>query len=184
MAAERAAEAGEGKPPSLIDSAGGIKLSIKQVQANNIEVEEAKACDWVPKVPIFGRVVPNPQATVEIRAAFAGRLIVAKGSDWPKFANDVKAASQFGQLEIRVGSQDRLDLLAKLSEARLKQEGAEEVRKIQQDKADRFLLAPTSFARGELDAALVALAEGKTQVAVARAAVELYQGALTVLNRS
>lgn len=122
MAAERAAEAGEGKPPSLIDSAGGIKLSIKQVQANNIEVEEAKACDWVPKVPIFGRVVPNPQATVEIRAAFAGRLIVAKGSDWPKFANDVKAASQFGQLEIRVGSQDRLDLLAKLSEARLKQE--------------------------------------------------------------
>src|SRR5437588_9388218 len=52
---------------------GRIKLGAKEAELN-IQVEKVKDIDWVPKLPVYGRVVNNPSATSEVRAAFAGRI--------------------------------------------------------------------------------------------------------------
>jgi hypothetical protein len=173
-------DTGAASPPKF--AAGIIKLSKQYAASFGIKVEAAREVEWVPKAPVYGRVVPNPRATTEVRSAFAGRLKVANGGKWPALAGVVKAGEVLGQLEVRVGPQDRLDLQAKLNEARLKHDGAAKVVQLQQDKVKRFQSAPTSLARTELDSALVALAEAETQLAIAASALTLYQDALAALD--
>jgi multidrug efflux pump subunit AcrA (membrane-fusion protein) len=183
MQEERTSEAASNTSPLPKFKAGLIKLNKKLAESYGIQTEAAKEIEWVPKAAVYGRVVPNPRATTEVRAAFAGRLRSANGGKWPVLASTVKAGDLLGQLEVRVGPQDRLDLQAKLNEARLKQEGARKVVLIQQDRVKRFQSAPQSLARSELDAALVALAEAETQYTTTEATVKLYQDALTALEQ-
>lgn len=170
------ASEGAGSAPKFIQ--GVIKLNDK-----SIETVLAKEIDWVPRAPIYGRVVPNPRATIEIRTAFAGRLRGSADGKWPTVAGHVKAGELLGQLEVRVGPQDRLDLQAKLGEAKLKHDGARKIAAIYQERVKRFESSPTSLARSELDAALVALAEAQTQLATSEAAVKLYHEALTAIDQ-
>jgi hypothetical protein len=168
-------------PPKFV--AGTIKLSKQFAASFGIKAEAAKEIEWVPRTPVYGRVVANPRATSEVRAAFAGRLRSANGGKWPALACVVKAGDRLGNLEVRVGPQDRLDLQAKLNEATLKQEGARKVLQIQQDRVKRFESSGQSLARNELDAALVALADATTQVATSEAAIKLYHDALAALDQ-
>jgi hypothetical protein len=181
LQAERAGEE-TAAVPSPKFAAGTIKLSKQYAASFGIKVETAREVEWVPKATVYGRVVPNPRATAEVRSAFAGRLKSTEGGKWPVLASAVKAGETLGQLEVRVGPQDRLDLQAKLNEARLKHDGAIKVVHLQQDKVKRFQSAPTSLARTDLDSALVALAEAETQLAIAASAVTLYQDALAALD--
>src|SRR4051794_10853416 len=73
--AQRAAEAGQ-KKRSL--EADRIKVGAKFAR-DNLKVEPAKDLEWVPRVAVYGRVVPNPRASTEVRAPFAGRLAAANG---------------------------------------------------------------------------------------------------------
>lgn len=171
----------DGAPPAKF-KAGVIKLSKQYAASFGIEVSPAVDIAWVPKTAVYGRVVPNPRMTSEIRAAFAGRLRAANGK-WPGLASHVKAHGMLGHLEIRVGPQDRLDLMAKLTDARMKQEGARKVLDIQQARVKRFEMSPPSFARSELDAALIAQADAETQLGAAEAAMRLYHDALTALDQ-
>ena len=158
---------------------GRIKLSAKEADLS-IQVEKVKEIDGLPKVPVYGRVVNNPGATTEVRAAFAGRLRGAESTKWPTIAAHVNSGALLGNLEVRP-PQDRLDLVAKAGEAKLKLEGARKIWFLQQDRVKRFELAQPSIPRSELDAALVALAEAETQVAINEAAAKLWQDALTAL---
>jgi hypothetical protein len=89
-----------------------------------------------------------------------------------------------GRLDIRIGPQERLDLRSKLDEALLKERGAEEIVKIREERAERLKpVASTTVPRREVDDALVQLAEAKTQLSTARAAVELWQKALEEMDR-
>jgi hypothetical protein len=180
---ERATEGDEAAKALPKFIGGTIKLSKQYAASFGIKEELAREIEWVPKAAVYGRVVANPRATTEVRAAFAGRLRTANGGKWPALASNVKAGDLLGQLEVRVGPQDRLDLQAKLNEARLKHEGARKVVHIQQDRVKRFESVAQSLARSELDAALVALAEATTQVATTEAAVKLYEDALAALDR-
>jgi hypothetical protein len=161
---------------------GRIKLSAKEADLNT-QVDKVKEIDWLPKVAVYGRVVSNPDATTEVRAAFAGRLRSVDGANWPTIAAHVKSGERLGSLEVRP-IQDRLDLVSKLSDAKVKLEGARKVWFLQQDRVKRFELAQPSIARSELDAALVALAEAETQVAVSEAAAKLWQDALAALTQN
>jgi len=182
IAAERAAEADEGAQPQRNVASGRIKLGAALAK-QHIKVAEVKEIDdWVPKMSVYGRVVPNAGATVEVRAAFAGRLRTANGNKWPSIASHVKAGDLLGQLEVR-GPQDRLDLESKLTEAQQKLEGAKRVLSIHQERVKRFESVPPSFARGDYDAAQVALAEAETQLASSAAAIKLWQDALTALDQ-
>jgi multidrug efflux pump subunit AcrA (membrane-fusion protein) len=183
MRKELAPETGEGASQLPKFKAGEIKLNKVLIESYGIQVEPAKEIDWVPKATVYGRVVANPRATTEIRAAFAGRLRTANGNKWPTLAGPVKAGDVVGQLEVRLGPQDRLDLQAKLNDALQKQVGAEKLVHIQKERVKRFDATSGSLARSELDAALKELVDAETQFASADAAVKLYQDALKALDQ-
>jgi multidrug efflux pump subunit AcrA (membrane-fusion protein) len=128
-------------------------------------------------------VVPNPAATTEVRAAFAGRLRSANGKKWPGLASQVKAGDLLGRLEVR-GPADRLDLQSKLTEARVKMDGTRKLVIIQKERVKRFESAPASFARSELDTALRDLVDAEIQLATAEAACKQWQDALTALDQA
>src|SRR5262249_32772027 len=145
--------------------------------------ERARPISWTRRVTVFGRVVPNPQATVEVRAPFAGTPRADK--TWPAIGRWGDANQPPGRLAIRFGPQEQLDLHVKLHEAHIKQQGAEEVLDIHQARVDRLkkLSAPETIARRELDDAMTALAEARTQANAAKAAVGLWQKALDAVKR-
>jgi hypothetical protein len=186
--AERAAEAAGDKvdvPKRVEPGAPVVKLGAELADSLGLKDEPARAVTWQESVPVFGRVVPNPRAASEVRAAFAGTLRAAPGHNWPAPACAVHGGQVLGWLDVRFGPQERLDLQAKLTEARLKQAGAEEVLRIQQERADR--LKPTSrsavVAQSELDEALVKVTEARTLLATSREAVRVWEEALAEIDK-
>jgi hypothetical protein len=179
-AAEGAAE--QANPPRRAEL-GVVKLGAKLAASHGIQDEPAQPIAWSPRRTVYGRVIPNPQATAEVRSPFAGTLRADPEAPWPVPGRLIGANQVLGRVEVRVGPQERLDLEAKLSDARFKQRGAEDVLHVQQDRVARLQKASTSdgIPRKELDDALVALAEARTQRATAQAAVQLWQGAVTLL---
>ncbi|OAI47227.1 hypothetical protein AYO44_09920 [Planctomycetaceae bacterium SCGC AG-212-F19] len=159
---------------------GIIKLSAKQAERSGIKDCPAEKIMWAERVTVFGQVVPNPSATVDVRALFAGTLRGSPGTPWPAPAELVTSGRLLGRLEIRATPQDRLDWQAKLAEAKQKQHGTEEVVKIQQARIDRLkqFAGAEVVSRRELDEALVQVAEARTQLAIAQATVKLWQDAL------
>jgi hypothetical protein len=160
---------------------GVVKLRPEQVEKAGIGISPVEKTDWRERVVIYGRVVPNPRATAEARAAFAGTLR-AGPAGWPALGARVRTGQVLGFVDVRVGPQERLDLQAKLRESRLREQGAEKVLTIQQERADRLQMAGGSVSRAELDAARVQLAEARTQLAVAQGAVKQWQDALRAID--
>jgi hypothetical protein len=162
-----------------------VKLGAELAESHGIKDEAALAVDWQRRVLAYGRVVPNPKATAEIRTPFAGMLRAASGSTWPALGARVEAGDVLGWLDIRVGPQERLDLVSKLTEARAKLQGAEEVLRIRQERVERFQVGagPGAVSRADLDLALEQLAEARTQVATAKAAVRQWEDALAEISR-
>jgi biotin carboxyl carrier protein len=154
-------------------------------ESYGIKDEPARAVTWYRPVAVYGRVVPNPQATIEVRSPFAGTLRADPNAPWPTPGQTVKKGQLFGRVDIRVGPQERLDLQMKWNEARLKQQGAEEVVAIHEKRVERLHRAGSSdfLPRKELDEALVQLADARTQLHTAQAAVTLWEKALRTIEQ-
>jgi len=164
------------------------KLAVRQAKAGIIKMdsddadftfEKAVSRSWLPQVPVYGRVVPHPRATAEVRTVFAGKLRKADAVPWPSLAQSVKAGDVLGWVDVRVGPQDRLDLLVKRVEAGIRQQGAETIHKF---RAERLKRLEEAGSQNEKDAARVELAEASTQFEIARAAGKLYEDALNALD--
>jgi hypothetical protein len=161
---------------------GEITLKTREFDSYGA-VEPAKAEDpWYEPVTAYGRVVPNPLATVEVRSAFAGTLR-QDGTPWPAPGQCVEAATILGWVDIRFSPQERLDLKGKLSEARLKHQGAVKALKIQTERMARLTGAGPSVPLREREEAEEKLTDAKTQEAVAKAAADLLQEALDEIDR-
>lgn len=185
MRAEMDREAGETSASRAQSHEGTVHLEEDEVERYGLETETAQTLKWYAQATVDGRIVPNPQATTEVRSPFAGTLRTAPSSAWPSPGRWVRAGQTVGRVEVRVGPEVRLDLQNKLADARIKQRGAEEEITIHQDRV-KSLKAVTSqeiIARNELDTALVQLAQAKTQAAAARSAVELWQKAVEEVER-
>jgi hypothetical protein len=92
----------------------------------------------------------------------------------------------FGRIDIRASPQERLEIQAKLAEAKAKQSAADEVLRIQQERLERFLQEVSiskAIARNEYDNAQILVAEARGQAAVAKAAIDLWQKALDMLEQ-
>lgn len=180
--AQQVADAGNS--PAIVKRAANnvVKLGAVLAESHGIKEEEARAVSWVRRVPAYGRVVSNPRATVEVRAAFAGTLR-AGPEPWPTLGSRVKAGQALGWLSVRVGPQEQLDLLTKLNEARQKLRGAEELVRIQQERADRHAAAGAGVSRGELDMIQTQLTEARTQLATARAVARDWENALATITQ-
>lgn len=181
--AEKASETSTDAPKR--SSGNIVKLGAQLASSHGIKDEPVKMVAWQPSTTIYGRVVPNPHATFEIRTPFAGTLHSESVSSWPKVGIPIKSGQSFGHVELRVGLQERLDLQAKLTEARQKSQGALKVVQVIQARVDRLqkVTANEGISRRELDDAQVSLIEAQTQAATASANVELYQNALAVIEK-
>jgi hypothetical protein len=181
--AERKEEGEEDKvrAPSRVKNAV-VKLGEKLATAQGVKDEEAQAVSWRPRQAVYGRVVANPRATVEVRAPFAGLLRAAPRSRWPGPGDPVKAGQVLGLLDVRVGPQERLDWRLKLKEARLKEKGAEEICKVQQDRVKRLESASGSVSQTDLDTARVQMLQAATELATARVAVKLWEETLAQIE--
>jgi hypothetical protein len=181
---QRAAESDNTEPPKRA-SEGIIKLGTALAESHGIKDEPARSVVWYPSATIYGRVVSNPQATVEVRSPFAGTLRADPDNPWAASGRWVRGGQVLGRLDIRVGPQERLDIQGKLAEARAKHEGAEEVLKVHEERLNRLLKQPgiETLVRDDLDKARVLVAEARAQVVAAKAGVDLWQKALDALNK-
>src|SRR5262245_33817973 len=50
---------------------GVVELEDDEAERYGLEVQKAESIQWSERVSVYGRVVPNPQATAEIRSPFA-----------------------------------------------------------------------------------------------------------------
>src|SRR5581483_1187994 len=170
MQAELAGEVEKVKSPRRLKE-GILDIGADNAERLGLADERPRALDWLPRLVLYGRVTENPQAAAEVRAPLAGTWRAAGTA----LGQKVKKGDTLGWLEARVGPEQRLDLGNKRSEARIRVLGGEEEVKLQQARVDslKTVAAPAIIARGELDAALMQLAQAKNQLALARAAVEL-----------
>lgn len=159
---------------------GIVKLEEDEAERYGLETEQARALQWQERSVVYGRVVPNPRATTEIRSPFAGTLRAAANDVWLIPGQWVRIGQTLGSIDIRVGPDVRLDLQNKLTEARVKQRGAEEELKAQESRVNSLKEAAAReiIARNELDSALVLLAQARTQLATAKAAAEQWHKAI------
>jgi biotin carboxyl carrier protein len=183
---ERAAEAGRDAvelPKRTVNSV--IKLGAELAESHGIQEKPAVGISWYPGLVTYGRVVPNPQATTEIRSPFAGTLRPDPDVPWVVPGRWVRAGQVLGYVDIRIGPQDRLDLVAKLADARVQERGAQEILKVQEERVNRLKQSSGTAAvpQSEVDDALVKLADAKNQLARAQSAIELWQKAVNALQR-
>src|SRR5438132_14027466 len=75
VAKEREDEAGGDKVESPRRAKDGVvQLDEEMAERLGVEAEPARAVEWTGQVTLYGRVVANARATVEVRAALAGTL--------------------------------------------------------------------------------------------------------------
>jgi hypothetical protein len=189
VTARRDAEATDkGAAKKRDDDPGDGTLPTRVAESLLLEVEQPKLEErWVEPVTVYGQVVPNPLATVEIRAPFAGTLR-AGGGRWPQPGQWLKAGDVLGWVDIRVAPQDRIDLQNKLNEADQKHKGALDILQLKKAGLDRFEAAfqsaPKSVPLRELEEARREYTEANTQEALAKDAVNLWKDALAEIDRA
>ena len=186
MQEERAREASGDKVQSPKRAKGGVvDIGVEIAKSYGLEEEAAQAVSWSERVQVYGRVVPNPRASVDVRSPFAGVLKAGPGAAWPVPGKWVRSGQLLGWVDIRVSPEIRLTFQEKLDAAQIQVQGSEDQVKIQQALVNS-LKAVTSqefIARGQLDVALAQLATFKTQLATAKATADLYRKALEEVGR-
>src|SRR5690349_13876822 len=83
-----------------IKSGASIKLGAKLAELYGIKTEAALGRTWQPRLPVFGRVVPNAFATSELRAPFAG-TVRAAGKGWPEMGRFLQAGRELAIIHAR-----------------------------------------------------------------------------------
>ncbi len=165
--------------------AGVVELGIEQARRYGLEEAPAQAVSWAERVAVYGQVVWNPRAVVELRAPYSGTLRAAAGAPWPAPGRWVHSGQTLGWIDIRVSAQERLTLQDNLNNARLKRHGAEQIVALQRERVRRIdSVSRSQIVPGQqLDDAKVLLADAETQLAMASAAVELWQKSLEEVDR-
>jgi biotin carboxyl carrier protein len=159
-----------------------VKLGARLAEAHGLKDESAVTVPWQPRQVVYGRVVPNPRAATEVRAPFAGMLRELPGVAWPALGDRVKPGQPLGRLALRVAPQDRLDLLVKLGEARLKKEGSRKILDIYKEQSKRLESQPGVVPQKQRDEVMVRVAEAKIQLDTAEAAFKQWEDALAAIN--
>jgi biotin carboxyl carrier protein len=157
-----------------------LKMNKVTADALGIEVAPAPLVSWRPKLSVDGRVVVNPDATLEIRAPFAGTL-----STTPEFriGKTVEATQTLAKFEARFSPLEKVDLKSKTVEAEARHKGAEDILKIREDRMKRLeAISGGAISRSDLDTATIQPSEAKTQKDIALAQWEVWKQALASTN--
>lgn len=186
MRSERAREGEEDKVQSPRRTREGVvALGVEAARRYGLEDAPARAVSWTERVAVYGQVVANPRAIVEIRSPYSGTLRAAPDAPWPSPGRWVRSGQTLGWIDVRVAAQERLTLQDNLNNARLKKQGAEKVVALQRERVKRIeSVSRSQIVPGQqLDDAQVLLADAETQLAIAAAAVDLWRKALEEVDR-
>jgi biotin carboxyl carrier protein len=168
-------------PKGVVQRGGAsLKFTAASAASYGIRTRPAAAVVWQKPAQVYGRVVPNPQATVEVRAPFAGVVKPATGQAWPRLGDHVTAQQALGILETRLTPAERIDLRAKSAEAQAKHQGAEAALTIQEERVKQLdeLKRTGAAALREFHTAQLLLLEARTQRNAARDQWHVYREAL------
>jgi multidrug efflux pump subunit AcrA (membrane-fusion protein) len=154
----------------------GYFVTFKSADTYGIEASAVKTVSWHPKIFVDGRVLPNPNATLEVRAPFAGTLSADASF---RLGAPVKAQDTLARFEARFSPLEKLDLKSKSEKAEAEYKGAEGVLKIRQERIERLTtVQSSSISRGNLDEAAVQFAEARMQKDIALTQWTLWKQAL------
>jgi biotin carboxyl carrier protein len=160
---------------------GEVRIDSDKVEYPVVPARRVRG--WTEPVTVFGRVVPNPQATSEVRSPFAGTLR-KDPTGWPIPGQMVRGGQTVGWVDVLLSPQERLDLHNKLVEARQQELGSAKARVILEKRVKRFEGASRSLPPRELEDALVQLREVTTKEETARAAVKVWTQALAEVDQT
>lgn len=176
------------KADARVTTRGGnvvkFKLGAELAASYGIEAMPAKAIHWYPRAIVDGRVLANPDATLEVRSPFAG--VLRADSKFPTFrlGGAVEARQTLASCEARFSALENLDLRAKRVEAEVRYHSAEEVLKIRKERVRRLGEIPGSVSRTELDSAAIQLSEAQVQRDVALKQWEIWKQATESVGKS
>ena len=156
----------------------------EDAKLRGIEAQGVTAAQWRPKLHIDGRVVPNPQATLEIRAPFAGIIRVEAAESKLRLGESVDPHDTLAMFDARFTPTEGLDLKTKLVEAEARHKSAEEVVKIRQERLGRLDKLPVGLlSQDEADSASVQLSEARMQANVALTQWKIWKQALESVGK-
>ena len=140
-----------------------------------LEIEPVKVDNnWCAPITLYGRVVPNPAATVEVHAPFAGTLR-SEQDNWPAPGKLVNKGTTLGWLDARVAPED---LEIKLKESQLKLIAAQETSRILEARLRRLEAVRETVSKREIEDDEARLIDAKAQEQIAQATVTTWEQAL------
>jgi multidrug efflux pump subunit AcrA (membrane-fusion protein) len=182
---------GDRQPPAKQDErttqreVKGVKFKRPEhARLRGIEAEGVKSAQWRPKLHIDGRVVPNPHATLEIRAPFAGILRIDAAESKLRLGAAVAPHDTLALFDARFTPTESLDLKTKLVEADARHKSAEEVVKIRQERLGRLnRLQVGVLSQDDVDSASVQLSEARMQANIALTQYAIWKQALESVGK-
>ncbi len=156
----------------------------EHARLRGIEAQDVKSAQWRPKLHVDGRVVPNPHASLEIRAPFAGILRLDAAESKLRLGTAVEPHDTLALFDARFTPTESLDLKTKLVEAEARHKSAEEVVKIRQERLARLnRLQVGVLSQDDVDAASVQLSEARMQANVALTQYTIWKQALESVGK-
>lgn len=160
--------------------AKGVRFKRPQdAKLRGIEAQNVRSAQWRPTLHVDGRVIPNPEATLEIHAPFAGFIRGAPDQSKLRLGESVRPLETLALLDARFTPLEALDLRAKLEDAKARHKAAEEVVKIRQEALGRKVKLPVGLlSQDDVDTASIQVAEAKMQTGLALTQWKLWDQAL------
>jgi biotin carboxyl carrier protein len=109
------------EPPASTQIAPGetpIHLDTETQQRVGLKVETLAGATRQPELLAYGLLQEDPAASFTIRAPVAGTLRAADPAAWPDLNRRVEAGTLVGYIEPRLTQTERIDLAARLTQAR------------------------------------------------------------------
>jgi hypothetical protein len=163
----------------------GVKFKRPEdAKLRGIEAQGVRSVSWRPQFHVDGRVVPNPAATLEIRAPFAGVVRIEGSGSKLRLGAAIEPRDVLAMFDARFTPTEGLDLQTKLVEADARQKSAEEVLKIRQERLARLDKLPVGLlSQDDVDSATVQLLEARMQANVAHTQWKIWKQALESIGK-
>lgn len=154
--------------------------SADEAASYGIASEPVKLAQWHPRLCVDGRVLPNPNATLEVRAPFGG--VIQATSDMPSFrlGAQVTAQQSLAMFEARFSPLEKLDFKAKSDAEEVRYRAAEQNMKLKEARMKRLqeINASGAVSRSDLDNASWQLLDAQMQKDIAMAQWTIWKQAL------
>lgn len=111
----------EAEPPRLSRTPEGetlVRFETETQERVGLKVEPLVAASHQPEITAYGVLQEDPACTFTLRAPVAGVVRAAETGKWPDLDQHVDAGTRVGYLEPRLTQTERIDLAAKLTQAR------------------------------------------------------------------